>query len=124
MRFGVRKLNITLISIGSAFFIYQVIENPGMWILLAIYLPISVIVVFDSGRAEAIDKAYNAVKHLKGKSEQADLMLMALARQQIRGTIPRLACLKVDFPSEEKEIMDGIKALEKYMNTKPWWHLS
>jgi len=96
--------------------------NPSLWAINLIIFPIALLVVFDRGHAKAIDQAYNAVKHLKGRSEQADLMLFLISSEKLNLAKTKLIILGKDFPEEKESIEIAANAIDKYLEKKPWWH--
>jgi hypothetical protein len=116
-----RGFKLSVVSLGVLYFTYLTIENPQIWTINLVLWPLCLLVVLDRGHVKAIDRAYGAVKHLKGKSERADAMLIALSSERLKSAKIYLIHLQIDFPEEEKPIEEAISALDTYLTKQPWW---
>jgi hypothetical protein len=118
----VRRFNLSLVAfVVSAFALWTLID-PKVWAVNLIIWPIALLITFDRGHAKAIDDAYREIKHLKGKSNEADLMLVLLAQQNLKLARTKLLLLGVDFPEDKLSIDRAISAIDEYLKKKPWWH--
>jgi hypothetical protein len=118
----VRSFKLGLVTVGILFFAYLTLENPSIWMINLIIWPLGLLVVFDRGHAKAIDRSYKAVKHLKGKSDRADLMITMLCMNKLNLAKTHLISLEHDFPEEKESIEIAMKALNAYLEKEPWWH--
>ena len=118
----VRGIKIGVVSIGLLYFAYLTYEDPKVWAINLILWPICLLVIFDRGHAKTTDAVYKAVKHLKGKSERADLILVLLGAEKLEQVKMQLMMLKQELPSEMESIEIANDAIESYLKIKPWWH--
>jgi hypothetical protein len=117
-----RGFKLGLVSIAVLYFAYLTFKDPNVWAINLVLWPIAALVIFDYGHAKSIDKAYKATKHLKGRSEDADLMLFHLSNENIELAKVKLLLLKYKYPEEIESITIAENAIENYLNKKPWWH--
>lgn len=118
-----RGFKLGLVMVGVSYFAYLTIKNPSVWAINLVIWPIAALIIFDRGHARAIDEANRAVKHLKGRSEQADLMLYLLSSEKLRLAKTKLLILKHDFPNEKEALEIAANAIDSYLEKKPWWHI-
>ncbi|MBL4622775.1 MAG: hypothetical protein JKY89_10290, partial [Immundisolibacteraceae bacterium] len=106
-----RGFKIGVVSVAVSFFAYLTLDDPRVWPINLIIWPICLLVIFDRGYSRAIDVAYGAVSHLKGKSDRADQMLVLLSGGKLKLVKTHLLMLKHELP-EEKESIDakGVKS--------------
>ena len=118
----VRRLKLSFIAFAVLSFALWTLIDPKVWAVNLIIWPIALLIIFDRGHAKAIDSAYREIKHLKGKSNEADLMLVLLAQQNLKLARTKLLLLGVDFPEDKLSIDRAINAIDEYLQKKPWWH--
>jgi hypothetical protein len=122
MKLGTRQLKLGFVVVGYLYFTYVVYENPNLWALLILFSILSAAVVFDRGRAKAIDEAYESIHHMKGFSEECDLILYHLAKDNPKTAQIKLIRLKLTYPEHGDNIAIASLALDKYFS-RPWWKL-
>ena len=118
----VRGFRIGVVSVAVSFFAYVTFDDPRVWPINLIIWPICLLVIFDCGYSKAIDVAYEAVSHLKGKSDRADQMLVLLSGGKLKFVKTHLLMLKQEFPEEKESIETANYAVDDYLNKQPWWH--
>jgi hypothetical protein len=118
----VRGIKLAVVTIAVVFAAYLTYEEPKRWGINLLIWPIALLIIFDRGHSKAIDGAYSALKHLKGKSDATDLVLYYIANEKLELAKSKLIQLKEDFPDENESIEIAVSELERYLDTKPWWH--
>jgi len=121
-KFTVRGFKLSLVTFVVSVLALWTLIDPKVWGVNLIIWPIALLIIFDRGHAKAIDSAYREIKHLKGKSDEADLMLVLFAQHNLKLAKTKLLLLGVDFPEDKLSIDRAIKAIDEYLKKKPWWH--
>ena len=102
------------------------VYDPTIWQINLITVPLGLIVILFSRYAKPLDDAYLAVKHLKGKSERADLMLYLLKPflrkdvSNLRLIQTHLKILIVDFPEDKNSLNKAWELIDMYLKRTPW----
>jgi hypothetical protein len=115
MRFGLRQFNLVVIGVSLA------VLAAYLPLGLVVLVPIAFLVVFDGGRAEAIDVAHWNVKQLRGTFKEAEMIMLMLASQNLSSARVRLVRLKA-HEQQNPHIKAAIDAIENYYKTRRWWH--
>jgi len=92
------------------------------YIFLLIFSPIIILVVFDGGKANAIDIAGRKIKHLCPNSNDAQMAAYFLATQQLRLSKIRLIGLKHDYPDDLK-VREALDVVNEYFKNRKWWNI-
>jgi len=114
MRISLRVFNLVFVMTSSLFL---------GWLdyrLLFLIAPVVLIVVFDGGRAHAIDIAHGNISHLRTKSKEAEAAMIFLARQQLRIAQSKLFRLKSDYP-DDPAVSTALEAIHEYYERRKWW---
>ena len=111
------KLRTTYLSLVAFGFILNglmVKDAPGSWPILILFSLISAPLIFDKGRAKAIDDAYELTRDLHGSSSEADRMLYSLRNGQARGARFQMATLKAAIPEHAEKLQKAMDVLEPH----------
>jgi hypothetical protein len=112
-----RKFNLSFIVLYTVGLLYFFSQLAFSWVYLIFFIPVPFI-VFDGGRADAIDKIYSLTKHLKYKSLRSNLFFLALASQRLRNAHTHLLFLKYEFPDESELLSNAEQVLLTYLRRR------
>ena len=90
------------------------LHSPEMWPTLVLAIPMAIRLIFDGGRAKAIDTAISAISSLRDHSKDVGVVISMISHTEFSRAIIRLTVLKGQMPDHTDRFQTAIDALEPH----------